>query len=308
MLAAVSVDLDEVDCYAALHGLPPPAPECAHAVYERAIPRFERLFDAEGLRATFFAIGRDLNHPPAARALARLVEAGHEPANHSATHPYDLTRLPREAMAREVREGVRAIETATGRAPGGFRAPGYTVSDALFEVLRAEGVVWDSSVFPCPVYQAAKLAAMTAMRARGRRTAAVPPEPRMLLAPADPYRVGARFWQRGDGLLELPIGVTRDATGRLPYIGTFVVLGGERGARRLTSLVVGRPFVNLELHGMDLLDADEDGLRWLAPYQPDLRRRAADKELALRAAFGMLREAGYRFVTLSEAARAFGAL
>lgn len=106
-------------------------------------------------------------------------------------------------------------------------------------------------------------------------------------------------------MLELPIGVTR--MGRLPYIGTSVVLSGQKGAGLLTRAIVGRPLVNLELHGIDLADAREDGLAFLAPHQPDLRKSAADKEAALRAAFATLRRAGYRFVTLREAARAFGA-
>lgn len=71
--------------------------------------------------------------------------------------------------------------------------------------------------------------------------------------------------------------------------------------------MVGRPLVNLELHGVDLADAIDDGLGFLAPHQPDLRRRAAEKEAALRSAIATLREAGYRFVTLREAAESFGA-
>jgi len=127
-------------------------------------------------------------------------------------------------------------------------------------------------------------------------------DPRVLTAPANPYRVGRPYTRRGVGLLELPIGVTRGA--RLPYIGTSVTLGGPRLARVLSHAMVGRPLVNLELHGIDLSDVEDDGLRWLAPHQPDLRRSAAEKEAALRAAIAVLRSAGYAFVTLAEAARA----
>src|SRR5690606_8390755 len=107
---------------------------------------------------------------------------------------------------------------------------------------------------------------------------------------------------RGGGVAELPIGVTRGA--RLPYIGTSLVLAGERGARLLTRAIAGRPLVNLELHGIDLADAEEDGLAFLAPHQVDLRRSARAKEAALRAALSELRARGYRFVTLREAAEA----
>ncbi|MCA9583468.1 MAG: polysaccharide deacetylase, partial [Myxococcales bacterium] len=130
-------------------------------------------------------------------------------------------------------------------------------------------------------------------------------DPRVLRAPADPYRVGTPYWERGGGLPELPIGVTRDGTGRLPFIGTSVVLAGSFGAAALAKLMVGRPFVNLELHGIDLADAEMDGLQFLAKHQPDLRRSLAQKTEALRATVQELRFQGYRFVTLAEAAEAF---
>ena len=91
---------------------------------------------------------------------------------------------------------------------------------------------------------------------------------------------------------------------RLPFIGTSVVLQGPRVARWLSRGMVGRPFVNLELHGIDLSDADEDGLTELRAHQPDLRRTAAQKEEALRASVSTLRDAGYTFVTLAQAAAA----
>ena len=42
----------------------------------------------------------------------------------------------------------------------GFRAPGYTITDEVFDVLAELGVAYDSSVFPCPAYWAAKAAAI----------------------------------------------------------------------------------------------------------------------------------------------------
>ncbi|MCB9614908.1 MAG: polysaccharide deacetylase family protein [Sandaracinus sp.] len=307
-LAALSVDLDEIGCYAAIHGLPPPSGDAARAIYRRAVPRFERLFDALGVPATFFVIGSDVDDENAL-ALRRLHAAGHELANHSLSHFYDLTRRDRATQDREVREGGRRIEEATGAKVVGFRAPGYTITDSLFEVIEGAGYRYDSSVFPCPAYYGAKTAAIGAyaLRARlgrGRASRSVVDDARVLFAPADPYRVGRPYWKRGSGLLELPIGVTRGA--RLPYIGTSVALSGPTGADLLTRQMLGRPLVSLELHGIDLSDADEDGLQSLRAHQPDLRKTAAEKEAALRAAVSRLAREGYRFVTLAEAAQAFG--
>ncbi|MCZ7683266.1 MAG: hypothetical protein M5U28_32495 [Sandaracinaceae bacterium] len=47
-LCAVSVDLDEIANYAAIHGLPPPSAAAARAIYERALPRLARVFEDEG--------------------------------------------------------------------------------------------------------------------------------------------------------------------------------------------------------------------------------------------------------------------
>lgn len=307
-LAAISIDLDEVHCYSAIHGLEPLEGPAANAIYAKAVPRFEELFDELDIPATFFAIAADTATPVAVDALRRLAAAGHEIASHSLDHLYDLTRRDRATQTRQVVESLDRLQAVTGARPVGFRAPGYTITDALLEVIAEAGLRYDSSVFPCPPYYGAKAAAIGAIRVRaalgrGKPSHSIVDDPRVLTAPADPYRIGRPYWRRGDGLLELPIGVSRGP--RLPYIGTSVVLAGTRGADWLTRSMIGRPLVNLELHGIDLADADMDGLQSLAPYQPDLRVDAAGKEAALRAAVHRLQAEGYRFVRLADAADAF---
>jgi hypothetical protein len=114
--------------------------------------------------------------------------------------------------------------------------------------------------------------------------------------------VGTPYWTRGSGQLELPVQVTRGA--RLPFIGTTITLAGPTRARLLARMCVGDPLVNLELHGIDVLDED-DGLGALRPHQPDVRVPRARKLDALAAVVEVLRDAGYAFVTLREAAKAF---
>ena len=69
--------------------------------------------------------------------------------------------------------------------------------------------------------------------------------------------------------------------------------------------MIGRPVVVFELHGIDLADASEDDLTWLAPHQPDLGRSAEQKRRAISAALAVLEENGYEFVTTERAAQAF---
>jgi peptidoglycan/xylan/chitin deacetylase (PgdA/CDA1 family) len=294
--------LDEVPLYAAIHGLATPRGPSAHAVYDRCVPRLTEWLNDASIRATFFAIGKDLERDENRETISALQLAGHEIGNHSYHHRYDLTRRAAADIRDEVERGAEAIEGACGKRPTGFRAPGYTVSDELFGALAASGIEYDSSVFPCPSYYAAKATALAAMRFRGRKSASMLDTPAVLRAPREPYRVGRPYWRRGDGMLELPIGVTPL---QLPYIGTSLVLGGERIAERLTKQMLGRELINLELHGFDAADAMQDGLGTLVPHRADLRRTAADKLGALRIAVEVIREAGYALVTLEEAARRF---
>jgi peptidoglycan-N-acetylglucosamine deacetylase len=299
-LTAISIDLDGLDHYRAIHGLPS-REEGARLVYEVALARAIDFARAERLPLTLFAIGRDLRDPRAAEALVSACHHGHQVENHSLSHRYDLTRCDAATMAAEVRGGAEAIERATGRRPRGFRAPGYLVSDRLFSVLRGEGVAWDSSVFPSPAYYLAKLAALARLRVRGEESAAVVGDPRGMVAPRTPYLPGGHWYAPGEGdLLELPIAVTRAL--RLPVIGTTLAVAGPKGAAVLARGCARDPVVSLELHAVDFLDV-ADGLDDLARAQRDLRVPVAKKLGAIAAAVAALRAAGHRFATVDEAAQ-----
>jgi peptidoglycan-N-acetylglucosamine deacetylase len=303
-LASVSVDLDEIEHYYAIHGLP--AGEGSGLVYDVAMARLGALAADGRFPLTLFAIGADLARPVAAKALAAASDSGHEIANHSLDHRYDLVSLGRTEIRRQIEGGIDAIERACGVRPVGFRAPGYTVTDEVIAVLDELGVAYDASVFPCPSYWSAKAAALAWIRVRGRQSRSIRDTPRVLTAPTQPYRPGLPYFRRGEQreLLEIPVQVTRGL--RLPFIGTTLALAGPTGARFLARMCVGEPLVNLELHGIDVLDA-RDGLGALRPHQPDVRVPAPRKVDAILAAVGVLRDAGYQFVTMRDAAAAFGA-
>jgi peptidoglycan/xylan/chitin deacetylase (PgdA/CDA1 family) len=302
-LCAISVDLDEIPNYFSIHGLEPSG-AARTAVYDVAIDRLETFARDAGIPLTLFAVGSDLARPASAARLKRARDAGAEIGNHTLDHRYDLVRLGAKAIAEQIDGGARAIEAAVGERPVGFRAPGYTITDEVFGVLRDLDVAYDSSVFPCPPYYALKAAAIGAIALRGRESRSIVDNPAVLLAPTRPYFIGTPYWKRGRGLLELPVQVTRGA--RLPFFGTSVTMAGPARARLLTKMCVGEPLVNLELHGIDVLDA-HDGLEALRPHQPDVRVPRERKIAALHAVVEVLRDAGYSFVTLGEAAKAFAA-
>jgi peptidoglycan-N-acetylglucosamine deacetylase len=300
-LCAVSVDLDEIPNYFAIHGLPEPTGPGRTLVYDVAIDRLGELARELGIPLTLFAIGCDLERPEAAAKLRAAREGGFEIANHSLDHRYDLVRLGHDEIRRQIVEGAKAIERATGVAPTGFRAPGYTITDEVFGVLAELGVTYDSSVFPCPAYWGAKAAAIALIGLRGRTSRSIVDTPFVLASPTRPYRVGRPYWRRGNGVIELPVQVTRGP--RLPFFGTTVTAWGPSIARRLARACAGEPLVNLELHGIDVLDT-ADGLDALHPHQPGVGVPRARKVQALRVAIEELRAAGHAFVTLDAAARA----
>ena len=298
-LASVSVDLDEIPHYFAIHGLAPPTGPEAGLVYDVALARLRGLADAAGIPLTLFAIGKDLARFEAAGALRAAAAAGHELGNHTLDHRYDFVRLGKDEIRRQIDDGARAIAEAAGERPVGFRAPGYTITDEVFDALRELGVAYDASVFPCPPYFLAKAAAIGAIALRGRTSHSIVDTPRVLLAPTRPYRIGRPYWTRGEGLLEIPVQVTRGL--RLPFIGTSVTAAGASRARLLARMCVGEPLVNLELHGIDVLD-ESDGLGELRPYQLDVRIAKGRKIDAILAAIEELKRAGYTFVTMRDAA------
>jgi len=302
---SVSVDLDPVGCYWRIHALPGAPPERARfAILRRCLPRFAALFARHGVRATFFVVGQDLADDAEGRALlGELARDGHELANHTQTHPYDLVRLPRGRIDEEIERAHEAIAACAGQAPRGFRAPGYEISADVVEAVCARGYRYDSSTFPSVPYYGAKAAIMSVMRALGRPSGSVLGSPRALAAPRVPYRpaAGAPYRRGRLELIELPVTVTPIA--RLPVFGTSLVTAPEWLRRRLVASALRQPFFNLELHGIDLCDADADEIPpALAVRQPDLRWPLAHKLAALDATLAAARAAGARFQRLDEAA------
>ncbi|HTJ47241.1 MAG TPA: polysaccharide deacetylase family protein [Kofleriaceae bacterium] len=306
---SVSIDLDPISCYYRIHGLGASPPELAATVMRNCVPRFAEVFAARGIHATFFVVGADLDPTidlDAARAarkqLAALDRAGHELGNHSHTHPYEMARLDAGRVAEEVGHCDALLREVTGHRTMGFRAPGYDLSPVMVAELLRRGYTYDSSIFPAPGYYAAKAAVMAALAAAGRPSGAVMTNPRALLAPADPYRPSARApWRRGQAaLVELPVAVTPWL--RIPAIGTSLLLAPRMLRERALAAMAKRPFFNLELHGIDLADAGDDGIPGeLVARQPDLRVPLAKKRAALEEVLDYLSE-HFTIVTLRDAA------
>jgi len=303
-LACISVDLDGLGHYAALHGLGGEvvSAEARALVHGVAVPRFTQLLEGVGGRGTLFVIGAEVD--AASRApLGEALRRGHELACHSHGHDYALSRAPEADIDQDLARAEEVLAGLGARHPLGFRAPGYTLSPALLQAVARRGYAYDASIFPAAPYWAAKALALGWLRARGRRSAAILDSPRVLRAPRLPYRPDlARPERQGAApLLELPMSVTPAA--RLPFIGTFLVLAPWPMVRGAYARLRGEPFLSVELHAVDLL-GPEDGLpAALTRTQPDLRLPLATKLARLREVLDWVAR-DFRLLPLREAAGA----
>lgn len=265
--AHVSVDLDGLGCYHAIHGLPAPEPAAADVALRCWVPRFLELFAELGVRATFFVIGADLRREldvdgPGVAILREALARGHELANHSHAHAYDMVRGDDGSLRADLQQCDAALREL-GAEPVGFRAPGYTHDDRMLAAVAATGHLYDSSALPSWSYYAAKVAAIAWHRAHGRRSQSMIRGASSFFGPRRPHVHG------GSGLVELPITVCGPL--RLPLVGTFL-LAGPAWVRATLGRAAGRRDAHLELHAIDLGDANDPGVSpVLARMQPELR-------------------------------------
>jgi hypothetical protein len=302
MKASISIDLDGIACYYKIHGLGAAPAELEHAILERALPRAAALFGKHGVHVTWFVVGRDVEtHAPNGVRLKALADAGDELGNHSYSHPYELARLDARTIDDEIARCDRVLRELSPRVRG-FRAPGYDVSPVMLDVLARLGYRYDSSVFPAPGYYVAKAAVMAALAAIGRPSGAVMTNPRALTAPADPYRPAMTApWRRGQApLVEVPVAVTPWT--RLHAIGTSLLTWPDAVTTRMVAWMRRRAVFNFELHGIDFVDAEKDGIPGeLVERQPDLRVPIAAKLARLDAILDLIAK-DWELVTLGEVA------
>ncbi len=96
---------------------------------------------AHGAHATFFCIAqRVVAQPSLAALLRRIVAAGHNVQNHSATHRHDFSLLGPRGLEREISRAQQILADATGEVPHCFRAPAGLRSPLLDPVLHRMGL------------------------------------------------------------------------------------------------------------------------------------------------------------------------
>jgi polysaccharide deacetylase family protein (PEP-CTERM system associated) len=171
-------------------------PEGVATLPSRVVAQTEWLLDrleAHGARGTFFTLGSVAQKFP--RLVRSIVTRGHELASHGWDHQ-NVYALGPEGFRADLRRARRALESASGQAVRGYRAPNYSIrrdTPWAFEILAEEGFTYDSSVHPIQ-----------------HDRYGFPDAPRFL------HRVG-----NGHGLWEVPVGTAHAFGTNLPVGGGF---------------------------------------------------------------------------------------
>jgi len=112
------------------------------------LERIRNLLNQRRIKATFFTIGRNLRSLKSCEAIQALSNEGHEIANHSTTHPYDLRRLSTDAIREEIVFFNKLCEECNLPRAVGFTAPGWNIDKKILKILIENGYKYDCSIFP----------------------------------------------------------------------------------------------------------------------------------------------------------------
>jgi peptidoglycan-N-acetylglucosamine deacetylase len=296
-LANISIDFESLYHYSVTLGLKHPDRD---RDYDRIVDRFLDLFDETGVRATFFIVGDDVRSKKLTPdVIRRMVAAGHELANHTMSHPHNLSRLSRAQKEEEVLGNGRLLESVTGQRVVGFRAPCLDVDEEIVEILERHGYWYESSVLPFYLKQVQEMAYGIITRGQFRSTGAW----QNSFAPADPYapRPGKLHRRGSRTLTEVPIATVPVI--RVPFYSTIHFAFGQRSFDASYSLIRrGRSHFTYELHSIDLADCDGDGLRQRYPgieRHPCLKRPVAENRKFLVYAISRFQQ-DYTLTTMRE--------
>lgn len=106
------------------------------------------LFEAHGVKATFFTLGWVAERVPS--LLREIVSRGHEIASHGYAHDRVHSFTPDEFRA-DLKKAKALIEDAAGAEVIGYRAPSFSIGKAnkwALDVLAEQGYRYSSSVAP----------------------------------------------------------------------------------------------------------------------------------------------------------------
>ena len=262
LMIHLHVDIDNIWNYEREYNCTPS--DDHDSIFDQAMPLMLELFERYQIKSTFFVVGKDAERASCQDFCRQAVAAGHEIANHTYSHPSNLSQLSYNEKEREIRVAHELLESVTNKAIIGFRAPGYYLDDDIREILISSGYLYDSSVLPSFVSQLMGL--FISLRA-GRKLSKSFGRNRYFFVAQKVTRVYSRIYP-GSFFYEVPI-FTFPVL-RLPVHSTFLYLLGGWYAYLVRELF-RFPFKHkvFLLHAIDTLDYK--GKRELSAKVPPLR-------------------------------------
>jgi polysaccharide deacetylase family protein (PEP-CTERM system associated) len=112
------------------------------------IARILHLFDAAGVKATFFTLGWVCEQHP--QIVRDIVAGGHELASHGHDHAR-IWNLGRDKFRNDIESTRKRLEDVSGTAVKGYRAPSFSIGTQslwAYDALQEAGYQYSSSVFP----------------------------------------------------------------------------------------------------------------------------------------------------------------
>lgn len=115
---------------------------------------YANFLSSHSIKGTFFLTADFIKY--AKPYLLEAIKQGHEIALHC-LHHQSYKKFTKEQFKKEIVEAKRLIKEELGVTPVGYRFPRFEYKKELFEVLKEEGFIYDSSVIhPNKKYQKIK--------------------------------------------------------------------------------------------------------------------------------------------------------
>ena len=145
-LSSISLDLDNEWSYLKIHGNSDweKYPSYLDAFLPLVLDELDRL----NLKITFFIVGKDAEISTNEKYIRMIVERGHEVGNHSYSHESWLNHFEKEKVEFEIGRAEELINNITGQKTIGFRAPGFSWSETVLNVLNENNYLYDASTLP----------------------------------------------------------------------------------------------------------------------------------------------------------------
>ena len=124
------------------------AKDSKYAEYDRLLDDLLEKLSITGLKGTFFCVGKLATFFP--QVVRKIADAGHEVGCHSNIHQW-LNKITYQEAMEDTHAAVDVLEQCIGKKIESYRAPAFSIGSDnkwAFEVLVANGITRDASVFP----------------------------------------------------------------------------------------------------------------------------------------------------------------